>query len=348
MITVAVFTVLLLVVLISIIFALSNGLHDASSVVATIISSGAATPKGAILLASFFGLLGAVFSGNMVANTVSSVINLPPATQLLPVLFSAVLGATIWNIITWKLGLPSSSTHALIGGTVGAVIASGGAGHILWGWQELITGGHRVLGITKIVISLFISPVLGFVLAYLFEKITKLLFRNAKFTLNRWIKAAQWIVSAWLSFNHGANDTQKLLGIIVLALISGGKASQHAAPEWVRLCLGAVMFLGTMLGGWKIMRTVGRGIYELKPIHSLNSQLASAGSLLAANLTGAPVSSTHIVVGSVMGVGSAENYRMVNWKVVKEIILSWIVTIPLSAVISALIYLIFRRTIDIA
>jgi inorganic phosphate transporter, PiT family len=348
MITVTVFAVLLLVVLISLIFALSNGLHDASSVVATIISSGAASPKSAVLLASFFGLVGAVFGGSMVANTVSSVIDLPSTAELLPVIISAVLGAVLWNLITWKIGLPSSSTHALIGGIIGAVIVSNGTGHVLWGFSELFGSGHQVLGIVKIIVSLLISPVIGFVIAFILEKITKILLRNAQFTINRWIKRLQWAVAAGLSYSHGANDTQKILGIIVLALISGGNTSIHTAPVWARLCLGAVMFLGTMLGGWKIMKTVGSGIFEIKPIHSLNSQLASVGSILAANIAGAPVSSTHIVIGSVMGVGSAENYKMVNWRIVREILISWVITIPLPAAASALIYMIFNRIFRLA
>lgn len=346
MISVSVFTVVLLVVLVSLVFALTNGLHDASSVVATIITSGSASPQSAVLLASVFVLLGAVFSGNLVAGTISSVIDLPPSYELLPVLLAALLGALFWNVVTWKLGLPSSSTHALVGGVVGAVIASNGVSHILWGWKELTVYGHSV-GVTKILLALLLSPLFGFTLAYLLELLSKILLKNARVTVNKWIAKMQWAIAAGLSFNHGANDTQKIIGIIVLALISGGNASVQTAPLWVRLCLGAVMFFGTMLGGWKIMKTVGRGIFEVKPIHSLNSQIASVGSLLIANMTGAPVSSTHIVVGSVMGVGTAENYKMVNWQIVKSILLSWLITIPMSALAAAGIYIIIEKLIKL-
>lgn len=333
----------ILAVVVSLVFALSNGLHDASSVVATIITSGAASPRGAVLLASVFGMLGALFGGDQVASTVSSVIDLPVSSSLLTILLSAVTGAVVWNLLTWKFGLPSSSTHALIGGIVGAVIISSGADHVLWGWQELMAAGHQVKGIMKILLSLVLSPVLGFAAAYILERLLKILLRNANFKVNRLIKGLQWLVAAGLSFSHGANDTQKILGIIVLVLAAGGNAAAVSAPVWARVCLGAVMFLGTMLGGWKIMKTVGRGIFELQPIHSLNSQLSSAGAIFIATVTGAPVSSTHVVVGSVMGVGSAENYRMVNWSVVREILISWIVTIPASAVVSALFYLLLSR-----
>jgi len=332
---------LLFIIITGLIFALSNGLHDASSVVATFISCGAATPKQAIAVASCFGMLGAVFGGNAVANTVSSVIDLPAKTSLLSVLLAAILGATAWNLITWKLGLPSSSTHALIGGIIGAVMASSGYQHVLWGWNELTGPGHIITGIVKIILSLLISPLLGFILAFILEKGLKLFLRNAKFSMNKWIKRIQWLISAGLSYNHGANDTQKSIGLIVLALTAATGSATQASPLWARLCGGFVMFFGTVLGGWSIMKTIGRGIYDIQPIHSVGSQLASVSSIFAANLAGAPVSTTHIVVGSVMGVGVADEYRMVHWGAVKEIIVSWLITIPLSAVISAAIYMVF-------
>ncbi len=333
--------ILILVIMIGLIFALSNGLHDASSVVATIISCGAATPKQAIGVASFFSLVGAVFGGSAVANTVSSVIDLPTQKSLLIVLFAAIFGAALWNFITWRLGLPSSSTHALIGGIIGAVIVSSGYQHILWGWNELVGSGHKIVGIVKIVASLILSPLIGFALAFILEKASKLFFRNSKFSLNKVLNRAQWLFSAFLSYNHGANDTQKTIGIIVLALAAGTGTATQTSPLWVRLCVGIVMFAGTMLGGWSIMKTVGRGIYNIHPIHSVNSQLSSIGSIFAANLVGAPVSTTHVVVGSVMGVGAADEYRMVHWEAVKNIILSWLITIPLSAAVSSAIYLVF-------
>ncbi len=335
----ATWIMLISVIILGLVFALSNGLHDASSVVATIISCGAATPKQAIGIASFFGLLGAVFGGNAVANTVSSVIDLPVEKSLLPILFAAVLGAAIWNFITWKLGLPSSSTHALIGGIIGAVIVSSGYRHILWGWKEFIGEGHRITGIFKILVFLILSPLIGFALAFILEKVSKLIFRNAKFSLNKGLKGVQWLFSAGLSFNHGANDTQKIIGILVLALSAGTGTAAQTAPLWVRLSGGLVMFLGTLLGGWSIMKTIGRGIYNIRPIHSVNSQLSSVGAIFTANLVGAPVSTTHVVVGSVMGVGAADEYRMVHWSAVKDIIISWLITIPLSAVVSAVIYM---------
>lgn len=341
MVAVSITIILFSVISIGLVFALSNGLHDASSVVATFINCGAATPKQAIGIASVFGLLGAIFGGNAVADTISKLIDLPTQTSLLAILFTAILGATIWNLITWKLGLPSSSTHALIGGIIGAVIVSSGYQHIIWGWSELIGANHKITGIVKIVAALIISPLLGFALAFILEKVTKLFLRNAKFSINKWLNRVQWVIVACLSYSHGANDTQKVIGILTLALAAGGGVAMQTAPLWVRVCGGLVMFMGTMLGGWSIMKTIGRGIFNIRPIHSVNSQLASVGSVFVATLIGAPVSTTHVVVGSVMGVGAADEYRMVHWGIVKEIIIAWFITIPLSALVSALIYTIF-------
>lgn len=332
---------LLLVVAVCMVFALSNGLHDASSVVATFISCGAASPRQAILLASSCGLIGAVFGGKAVADTISGVIDLPPDPVLLPVLFAAVLGAVIWNMLTWKLGLPSSSTHALIGGIVGSVMVSSGYEHVLWGWRELFSGKLRLTGIALIVTALILSPVLGFVFAFVLGKTSKIIFRNAKFGLNKWLNRFQWVVAGFLSFSHGANDTQKIIGLLTLALIAGGRTTLQTAPFWVRAAGGLVMFIGTMLGGWSIMKTIGRGIYEIYPIHSVNSQLASCGSIFFATAAGAPVSTTHVVVGSVMGVGAADQYKIVRWRIVKQIIMAWFVTIPASAAVAAVIFVLF-------
>jgi PiT family inorganic phosphate transporter len=322
-------------------FALTNGLHDASSVVATFISCGAATPRQAIVLSSVFGLLGAVFGGSAVANTVSGVIDLPVQPQLLGILLAAVLGATAWNLLTWKLGLPSSSTHALVGGIVGAVLVSSGPGHVLWGVRELFGASHELTGIVKVVVFLLLSPAMGFALAFLLEKLSKLLLRNAKFSVNRVLKGLQWLISALLSYSHGVNDTQKITGLITLALSAAGGEALKTVPLWVQLVGGTVMSAGTLLGGWSIMKTIGSRIYKLRPIHSLNSQLSAAASVLTANLFGAPVSTTHVVVGSVMGVGAADRYKDVNWGVTREIAVSWVVTIPLAAGVSAAVYWVF-------
>jgi len=336
MVSISITVILIAVILIALIFALSNGLHDASSVVATCIVCGAATPKQAIGIASIFGMIGSIFGGSAVADTISKVIDLPVNTSILTILFAAIMGAVIWNLVTWRLGLPSSSTHALIGGIIGSVWISSGYKHILWGWNELIGGQYQLIGIVKVVAGLIISPMLGFIIAFILQKVTRVLLRNAKYTLNNSLNKLQLGIAAALAYSHGANDTQKIIGIITLALMAGKDID--TIPLWIKIAGGLVMFIGTMLGGWTIMRTIGRGIFKIRVIHSVNSQLASSGSLLLATFIGAPVSTTHVVVGSVMGVGAADEYKMVHWGVAKEIILAWFITIPLSAVVSALIY----------
>lgn len=342
MIYISVTYALIFVIVICLIFALSNGLHDASSVVATFINSGGASPKQAVLLASVFGFLGAIFGGNAVADTISNVIDLPANKSLLLILFSAIFGAVIWNLITWKFGIPSSSTHALIGGIIGAVIVSSGYERVLWGFSDLITLRYEVKGVAKVIFALVISPLIGFALAFILEKISSILLRNAKVSLNKWLKKIQWVIAACLGFAHGANDSQKIIGIITLTLFAGESIKFYSDPVWVRICVGIVMFIGTLFGGWSIMKTIGRGIYDIKPIHSVNSQLASAGSLLISNITGAPVSTTHVVVGSVMGVGAADQYKMVRWQTVKAVLIAWFITMPLSGLVSAFIFILFN------
>lgn len=330
--------ILFAVILAALVFALSNGLHDASSVVATFITSGAAAPVQAVMLASFFGLLGALTGGSAVADTISKLIDLPVGVSMMDILLAAISGAVLWNVVTWKLGLPSSSTHALVGGIIGAVWVSHGSSHILWGWKELVGSSHQITGIIKVVAALVFSPLFGFAAAFIIQKFTELLFRNAKFSLNKKLNKAQWVISAALAYSHGANDTQKIIGLMTLALAASGESPFETAPLWVRTAGGLIMFLGTMLGGWSIMKTIGRKIYAIRPIHSINSQVASGGAVLLATFLGAPVSTTHVVVGSVMGVGAADEYRMVHWSIAKEIILAWVITIPLSAAASSIIY----------
>lgn len=330
-------------VLLALAFTLTNGLHDASSVVATFISCGAATPTQAVFLAASFELLGALFSGHAVANTIASIGVMPANATILPVISAALMGAVAWNVITWRLGLPSSSTHALIGGIIGAVWVAYGADHVLWGWDELMGPSHTLTGFAKVVAALFLSPLFGFVAGYVFQTIGLILLRNVRFShANKWIKRVQWPVAALLAFSHGGNDTQKTVGLITVFLVATQAYQGAEAPLWVRTSTGALMCFGVLFGGWSIMRTLGRGIYTVRPLHSLGSQLAAGGSVAMATLLGAPVSTTHVVVGSIAGVGVAEEYRMVNWQMGREIFIAWVITIPASALTATVIYLLFK------
>jgi len=336
--TVSLALILAVVIFMALIFTLTNGLHDASSVVATFIASGAGNPVQGICLAAVFGFIGAVTGGDAVANTVSSIVNIPSDNALLKVLLAAMIGAVVWNLVTWRFGFPSSSTHALVGGLVGAVWIARGPENILWGFSEIAGPSSHIVGLTKVLMALFLSPVLGFIAALVLQTVANILLRNAKFSINKWIKRLQWLIAALLAYSHGANDTQKIVGIISLALAAAGYLGGQIPQVWIKGLAGAVMFAGTLLGGWPIMKTIGRGIYTIRPIHSLNSQLSSGAGILLATALGAPVSTTHVVVGSVAGVGAADEFRMVNWNIGKEIIIAWCITIPASALAAAIVY----------
>ena len=333
-------TILLLgtAIFVIVVFTLTNGLHDASSVVATFITCGAATPVQAVILAAAFELLGAIFGGSAVAGTIASIIKLNAGHEMLIVILSAVFGAVFWNLLSWKYGIPSSSTHALIGGLCGASIGFGGGAMINWGFIEAIQTFH-LTGIAKVIFALVLSPLLGFAIAFFILHILTFCFRNSTFKVNGPIKKAQWFLTAVMAFNHGANDTQKSMGLIMLALFSAGKViSISIVPPEIRILVGLVMCIGVLVGGWSIMKTLGRGIFTIRPVHSLASQLATGISLYFANVIGAPVSTTHVVVGTIMGVGTADEKKMVNWQAVKNILFSWIITIPSAALISWLFF----------
>ena len=335
--------VAVLVIIAAFIFLLTNGLHDASSVVATIIACGAATPVQAILLAAGAGLLGALLGGRAVANTIVNLIDLPPDHLLLLVLLAAFLAAVGWNLVTWQFGLPSSSTHALVGGLIGSLWVAAGADHVVWGISDLVSPAHQISGVTKVIISLLISPVIGFMAAVLLQKTMEFLLRNANFAVNIWLKRSQWVIAAILAFSHGSNDTQKILGLVSLVLIAVKWVGLSQIPLWSQLIGGSVMFAGMMFGGWSIIKTLGRKIYPLRPIHSFNSLVSSGGSLFVANLLGAPISTTHLVAGSIIGVGAADEYRMVNWEIGKEMVLAWCITMPASAAMAALLFVILSQ-----
>lgn len=324
--------ILITIIILALVFTLTNGLHDASSVIATLVACKGATPKQAVALASFFGFLGVMFSGSLVGETITNIIKLPEDNFLIYVIIAGLIGALVWNLITWRFGLPSSSTHSLVGGLIGSSIAYSGLNSVNWGMS----------GVVLIVIALLFSPFLGFILAYLIQKLSNRLLKNADMSINKGINRLQWVIAGALAFNHGANDSQKTIGLIALAYTILGISEVRGVPLYIRVLFALVMFLGTLLGGWRIIKTLGYKIYDIRPIHSLNSMLASSSSLIFANLTGAPVSTTHVVVGSVMGVGAGDEYKMVNWGIFKEIVMAWVITIPLSALMSAGVFLLLN------
>ncbi|MGD0818923.1 MAG: inorganic phosphate transporter [Methanomassiliicoccales archaeon] len=332
-------------IILALAFAFTNGFHDASSTVATLIACGAASPRRAVALSAAWGFAGAMLGGTAVALTMLGLLTIPPGNTLVYVIFATLVGAVAWNLITWVWGIPSSSTHALVGGLIGAGIAAAGLNNVSWGLEDLLSG--HLVGITKVVVFLFLSVGIGFIGGFLVLKLTKVLLRNAKRSINRPLMLSQYLTSGLLAFSHGANDAQKAMGMMVLVIASVGWAPDTSIPLWVMLASAIAMTVGTLGGGWKIMTTLGRRIFRIRPIHSFDSQVASTSAILLSTAAGAPVSSTHAVASSIIGVGAADNSRMVGWSVGKDMVVSWLLTMPLTAFVSGLVYIVMKGSLNI-
>lgn len=323
-------TSVIVVTALALLFDLLNGIHDSSNVVATMISSRAMSPRlalGMTALANFFGPL--VF-GVAVANTIGHEIVAADAINM-NVLIAALTGAIFWNLLTWYLGFPSSSSHALIGGFVGSVVVGAG-------WQAL-----HYAGMEKVLIALFASPILGFVVGYFILRATILLSWNASPRVNVFFRQSQMLTALALALSHGTNDAQKTMGIITLALVTGGLLDTFAVPLWVVLVCASMIALGTAVGGWRLIRTLGGKFFRIRPVDGFTSQLASAVVIIVASLAGGPVSTTQVVSSSIMGVGAAERANKVRWGVAREIAVAWLLTIPATALVSAGIYFLLSR-----
>ncbi len=331
---------LIITVAVVVVFDYTNGFHDASNIVATVVASRAMTPTQAVMLVAFFEFLGPLLGGTAVANTVGSFVdlgNLPAVFSTLIVL-CGILGAIAWNFLTWWFALPSSSSHALVGGLVGVVLVSAGSEHVVWGISELFQG--RFSGVTKVILALIISPLLGFVVGYCIHVLMWFLLRAAKPRVNRSLRHIQFLTAAGLAFSHGANDAQKSMGVITMLLFVGGFIPKFQVPTWVILLCATAITLGIMSGGWRIVRTVGFGIYKIRPLHAVDAQIAAGSVIFGSALFGAPVSTTHIVSSSIMGIGTAERPKAVRWEKAKEIVTAWLITMPSAGLMSAILYLI--------
>jgi PiT family inorganic phosphate transporter len=321
------------------VFDYTNGFHDASNIIATPIASRALTPIQAVVIVATFEFLGPLLGGTAVANTIGKFVNLGDVAAILSVIviLCGLAGAIFWNLITWWFGIPSSSSHALVGGLAGAVIVAVGSDHVIWGFSELAQG--HFTGVTKVLLALLISPIVGFWAGFLIHRLVFFLMRGAKPGVNRFFKRIQIFSCAGLAFSHGANDAQKSMGIITLVLLNGGFLTEFQVPFWVILSCAAAITLGILSGGWRIVRTVGFGIFKVRPIHAFDAQLTSAAVIFGASLVGAPVSTTHVVSSSLMGIGASERPRAVRWAKAKEIVSTWIITIPGAGTVSVLTYL---------
>jgi len=331
-------------ILLSLLFAFTNGYNDAGADVATIISSGAASIKGALLTAAVSNFAGAMIGGSAVVLTLQGVLTNEVAGSVGISIFSAVAAANVWNLVTWYYGIPSSSTHALIGGLIGVGIAHHGLSGVNWGWDELITG--QLTGVIKVMAFLLASVMLGFGGSFILMKVTRVLLRKATVDVNRPMKRLQWLTTGIQTLAHGANDAQKQMALIALLLVALG-ASTMEVPLWVRVACAGAMALGTLGGGYRIMRTVGRKIFKIRPVHALVAQANSSLTVIFATFLGAPVSSTQVVTAGVMGVGSAENHRLVHWRVGKDLVVSWFLTIPAAALLSVVTVIVLRALLEV-
>jgi len=320
------------------VFDYTNGFHDAANIVATVIASRAMTPVQAVLIVGIFEFLGPLLGGTAVADTIGKFVMLdgfPPQLSL-AILLCGLLGAIAWNLGTWYFGIPSSSSHALVGGLIGAVVVAVGPQQVVWGFAEL-TNGH-LTGIVKVLAALVLSPLVGFWAGFLVHRLVSAVLVAANPAANSRLRAAQFVTAAGLAFAHGANDAQKSMGILTLVLLLGGFIPRFEVPLWVMFACASAITLGILSGGWRIVRTLGFAIYRVRPVHALDSQLTSAAVILGASLGGAPVSTTHVVATSIMGIGASERPRAVRWSKAQEIALTWLITIPGAALVAIQAY----------
>lgn len=321
---------LVAVVVIGLLFDVSNGFHDSSNSIAVLVATRAARPGPAIAMATVFTMLGPILVATAVADTIGGIVDLDPADTLLALLCALIAGLT-WNLLTWYRGLPSSSSHALVGGLVGAGLVVAGTSAINWG---PFADGH-ISGVGGVLIGLAISPLLGGLVAWVATLAARRATRRASRELRSGVQGTQWVAAAALSFSHGANDAQKTMGLLTLALVASGTLPEFTVPLWVKIACGTALTIGTALGGWRIVHTIGRSIYRLRPLDGVVSSGSSTAIIATASAIGAPVSTTHVVSSSVVGVGAARHAHHVAWRVVRDILTAWLVTMPVCAILAA-------------
>jgi PiT family inorganic phosphate transporter len=325
--------VVVLLVILAILFDFMNGFHDAANSIATVVSTGVLKPGQAVIFAAFFNVIAIFIFHYSVAATVGKGIVQPGIVDT-HVVFGALLGAITWNFITWYYGIPSSSSHALIGGIVGAVIAKAGAGVLL------------AAGILKTVAFILISPLLGFLLGSLMMVLVAWIFRRSRpLKVDKWFRRLQLVSAGAYSLGHGGNDAQKTIGIIWMLLIATGyaNASDASPPTWAVVSCYMAIGAGTMFGGWRIVRTMGQKITKLKPVGGFCAETGGAITLFMATAMGVPVSTTHTITGAIVGVGSVKRASAVRWGVAGNIVWAWIFTIPASAFVAAIAYWVSLR-----
>ena len=333
------FFLIIAIIGIALIFDFTNGFHDSANSISTVVSTKVLSPRNAVVFAAFFNFIAAFGFGVAVASTISKIIQLEVVeTVMIPyIILAALTGAIVWNMITWFFGLPTSSSHALIGGMAGAGISAAGLVAIKWSTVELVA------------IFMILSPLIGFAIGFLFMVLVLNLTKNAhKSTAETYFKQLQLCSAAAYSFSHGTNDAQKTMGIIVPLLFSIGyfgaavDPNQLPVPLWVILIAHAAIALGTLFGGWRIVKTMGYKITKMRPVHGFAAESAGAVTIIAASIAGIPVSTTHIICTSIMGVGTTMGASTVKWGVARSIAIAWILTIPISALIGFVSFVVIR------
>ena len=325
--------IIIAVIALALLYAFMNGINDSSSIVATMISSRAMSPRAALGITAVAEFMGPFIFGIAVAKTIGrGIVNSDAiSTQ---VILAAILGAVLWSLLTWYLGLPSSSSHALIGGLIGAV--SMGAG-----WRAI-----QVSGLAKVLIPLFVAPVIGFGIGFIILSIVMRLSWDATPSINETFKRSQILTVIALGLSHGSNDAPKTMGVITLALITEKYLNAFVVPTWVILLSALAIAAGTAVGGQRLIRTVGGKFYKVEPIDAFSAQLSSALVMVTASLIGGPVSATQVISSTIMGVGAAERPNKVRWKLAQDIGTTWLLTIPATALVAALIYKLLTRSIQ--
>ena len=325
----AVLIMLVLVIAAALIFDYVNGFHDTANAIATCVSTRALSVKWAILMAAVLNFVGAMISTKVAATIGKGIVDANNVTQM--VVLAGVIGAIIWDLITWYYGLPSSSSHAIIGGIMGAVIAHAGTAALHW------------KGLNKIILALLISPVLGTVLGFTFMVALMWAFRNKTPSgLNIGFRKLQVLSAGIMAFSHGTADAQKSMGVITMALISYGYLTTFEVPTWVKIACALAMALGTAAGGWRIIKTVGRDFVKLQPVHGFCVETASAGVILGASAFGMPTSTTHVITSAILGVGLSKRMSAVNWGIANRIVVAWVLTIPASAAVAYVTYMVLN------
>jgi PiT family inorganic phosphate transporter len=307
-------------------FDFLNGFHDSANVVASTIASKAISPRLALGISALTNFLGPFLFGVAVATTIGTEVVSEEAVTV-PTALAALLAAIVWNIVTWWFGIPSSSSHALIGGFVGAA------------WIGFGFAAIQIEGLTKVLVALFASPILGFILGYLILQVLLWIGRGFSPRVNEVFRRGEWITTITLGLSHGTNDAQKTMGILTFGLVAFGVLDKFVVPTWVIASSAGAIALGTALGGWRLIRTMGAGFYRIRAVHAFASQVASTAVILGAALVGGPVSTTQVISSSIVGAGSAERANMVRWGLAGQIAFAWLLTLPITVVLGGGFYL---------